>query len=724
MNRRGKKKKKKAAFFPPSSFLSILSVDGRRERESEGLLLVVTALSDDVMHIFRSCTAMIASLHLFFVLRLAIVDSSTFYRNDYEPRVFDHIPSNCYDCLSYRDIILTQLTTIPARSFANFHLGSRDTNLILSGQLKLHFQPYAFQSLIIQKPNQTLTMTLAAPNSWLNITEKTFHGLDLRAYSTLRIIIKFFYGCTFHRHAFSGIEMDVGSRLILEISSVTQIHFEKNIFDEHTRISSIDFLISRTDTIIFHPYAFSSLTINSSAILSFHFELISHIHLQTSSFHSLTLASTSSWRFYALFLNRLTIDSHAFQNFILENRSIFNFTIHTLGTCLCLKSFTFDRFSTRSINDDIRMFFNFNTLRGLSFLPQTFTNISLNSLKISSDNPINDPNPIINFARKTFGSSQFTRIIFNFSSTSVVRLEKNALKTESISHEIHLRDITLLDLSSLNSSLIQSNFHLFFTHIRYINWFTLSMINSHIQLHFQRLSNNSCALYQAPRVLPWLFSNTTMTCHCPLLFAYKYGRLDGQIIPCIHAMSGDESAREMDRCQLEEKSKICETTIQSLTDWNNQSQHFQSIEIDHFLLRQLYDSNYLTCSYNYTIFTSSSSLLVRSRLFNSLGLVIGIILAIFIVLLILVMALLNGLQYKMREYDETWTWRRNMSWTSLRRTISQTSLRRSRKDLRNMNSNVITSKSDNQLDRLRYDQVDSDEEGVHPSTNEEPLKKN
>jgi hypothetical protein len=72
------------------------------------------------------------------------------------------------------------------------------------------------------------------------------------------------------------------------------------------------------------------------------------------------------------------------------------------------------------------------------------------------------------------------------------------------------------------------------------------------------------------------------------------------------------------------------------------------------------------------------------------------------------MALLNGLQYKMREYDETWTWRRNMSWTTLRRTLSQTSLRRSRRDLRTINNPVITSKSDNQLDRLRYDDDDQE----------------
>ena len=74
------------------------------------------------------------------------------------------------------------------------------------------------------------------------------------------------------------------------------------------------------------------------------------------------------------------------------------------------------------------------------------------------------------------------------------------------------------------------------------------------------------------------------------------------------------------------------------------------------------------------------------------------------------MALLNGLQYKMREYDEAWTWRRNMSWTSLRRTISQTSLRRSRRDLRTIQGNVVTSKSENQLDRLRVQHDESDNE--------------
>jgi hypothetical protein len=222
-------------------------------------------------------------------------------------------------------------------------------------------------------------------------------------------------------------------------------------------------------------------------------------------------------------------------------------------------------------------------------------------------------------------------------------------------------------------------------------------------------------IYEAPRSLPWLFQNSNTTiCNCPLLFAYKHGQLDGQIIPCIRAMSGYETARKMDECHFEQKENICYSTLQSLTDLNNNTISQTTIisnlfEIDNLLIRQLYDINYLSCSNNYsTLF--SSSIIVRSRLFNNLGLVIGIILAIFIILLILVMALLNGLQYKMREYDETWTWKRNMSWTSLRRTLSQTSLRRSRRDLRATNGNVTTSKSDNQLDRIRYDQADSDEQ--------------
>jgi hypothetical protein len=180
-------------------------------------------------------------------------------------------------------------------------------------------------------------------------------------------------------------------------------------------------------------------------------------------------------------------------------------------------------------------------------------------------------------------------------------------------------------------------------------------------------------------------------------------------------MSGHETAHKMDQCHFERKENTCHSTIQSLTDFNENNTSSiphtilsNSFEIDNILVQQLYDMNYLSCSYNYSSF--SSSIIVRSRLFNNLGVIIGIILAIFIILLIIVMALLNGLQYKMREYDEAWTWRRNMSWTSLRRTLSQTSLRRSRRDLRTINENITTSKSDNQLECLRYDQADSDEQ--------------
>jgi hypothetical protein len=177
-------------------------------------------------------------------------------------------------------------------------------------------------------------------------------------------------------------------------------------------------------------------------------------------------------------------------------------------------------------------------------------------------------------------------------------------------------------------------------------------------------------------------------------------------------MSGHETAHKMDECHFNQKETTCHSTLQSLTDLSNNSTTdttiLNSFELDNTLIRQLYDVNYLSCSYNYSSY--SSAFIVRTRLFNNLGLIIGIILAIFIILLIIVMGLLNGLQYKMREYDETWTWRRNMSWTSLRRTISQTSLRRSRRDLRIINGTVTTSKSDNQLDGLRYEQADSDEQ--------------
>lgn len=244
-----------------------------------------------------------------------------------------------------------------------------------------------------------------------------------------------------------------------------------------------------------------------------------------------------------------------------------------------------------------------------------------------------------------------------------------------------------------------------------------------IHLYFHSVLNNSCLLYEAPRFLPWLFQNSNKTiCNCPILFAYKYGKLDGQIISCIRSMSGHEAAHKMDECNFEIKENKCRTTLESLTDLNpNKSIHSMIsnvLEIDNQLINQLYDKNFLSCSYNYSLYRSP--FIVRSRLFNNVGLIIGIILGAFMILLILVMALLNGLQYKIREYDETWTWRRNMSWTSLRRTLSQTSLRRSRRDLRTINENVIASKSDNQLDRLRYEQGDSDEQELDNEYNQTP----
>lgn len=639
---------------------------------------------------------------IIFLNYFLLISSIQFQPNDYEPRVFDYIPLNCYDCLTSRDIILTQLINVPARAFANFNLGSYDTNMILNGQLTLTFQPYAFESLIIQKPNKTLTLTLSAPNSWLNLTEKTFHGLDLRSYSTLRIIIKFFYACTFDKHSLSGIKMASSSRLIFDISSVTKVHFHSNLFDETDRLSSVEFLISRTETIIFDQYSFSSLILPSNTLVSFQFELISHLHLKSYAFHSLQLQTSSSLQFDIVFLNRLTIDSYAFQNISFAHQSLLNFTIQTLGTCLCLKSHTFDSFYQQTINDQNRIHLTLNTLRGLSFLSQTFSNITLsnNHLKISSTNPYSDPNLIINFASNSLPIGKGNFIEMNFSSTTVIRFEKNFhIK------KIYFHDISFIDLST--SNLTQTD--LYFSRIRYIKWF---QSNKNLKLHFNQISNHSCSIYQAPRTSPWLFSNTSI-CNCPLLFAYKLGQLDGQYISCIRALSGHETARLMDQCYFDRKESHCRSIIDSLTDINSNQTITRTnlFEIDSQLIRQLYDRNYLACSLNYSIFSSSSSsLLIRSRLLNNFGLVLAIILAIFVILLILVMALLNGLQYKMREYDEAWTWRRNMSWTSLRRTISQTSLRRSRRDLRTIQGNVVTSKSENQLDRLRVQHDESDNE--------------
>ena len=211
-----------------------------------------------------------------------------------------------------------------------------------------------------------------------------------------------------------------------------------------------------------------------------------------------------------------------------------------------------------------------------------------------------------------------------------------------------------------------------------------------------------------------MFPNVgTRVCTCPLLYAYKHGRLDGQSIPCLRSASTGVAAEQMNRCDFRRLEKDCQSTLQTLTDANATYEHslklFYSSEVDNGLIRQLYDSNYLSCTSNYTFVTSAW--IARSRLLNNFGLVIGVILGLFVVLLILVMALLNGLQYKMREYDEAWTWRGNMSWSTLRRTLSQTSLRRSRRDLRasNAGGHGLISKSDNQLDRLRSDAHEHDD---------------
>lgn len=412
----------------------------------------------------------IYSFYLFFIQNFLHLESTIFYQNDYEPRVFDYLPSNCYDCLSYRDIILTQLNDVPARSFADFHLGSRDTSMILNGQTKLVLHPYAFQSLVVQKPNRTLTITLTAPNSWLNLTENTFYGLELYPYSTLRIIIKYFYGCTFHSNALSGIQMGESSRLIIDISSVTEVLFEKSIMRENDLNSSIEFLISRTDSVHFERYSFANLNLRPDQSLAFHFELISHIYFKSHSFQSLKFARSSSFRFYSIFLNRLTIDSYAFANLEFDSNSIWNFTLRTLGTCLCFKPYSFANLQAKVSSENVRILFHFVSLRGLSLLSQTFANLSLNhrhnQLEIFSINLLNDPNPIVNFASQSIQSQTSGAIQLNFSQITIVQFEKHSLNIKNLHCRFSFKDITYLDLSTLNS-----NQHFYFDNIQYINWY-------------------------------------------------------------------------------------------------------------------------------------------------------------------------------------------------------------------------------------------------------------
>lgn len=221
-----------------------------------------------------------------------------------------------------------------------------------------------------------------------------------------------------------------------------------------------------------------------------------------------------------------------------------------------------------------------------------------------------------------------------------------------------------------------------------------------IDYHFNYFSNSSCLLYSASHSIVWLFSRgDSSNCNCPLLFAYQHGKLNRQSLDCLQSMSTHELTRQINQCQFESRKNICRNNLELFLDNNHSDENLPSTE---FLLRQLYDRKYLTCSLNYSSFTSN--IVIRSRLFNHFAIVLGIIFFLLIFLLILVIALLNGLQYKMREYDETWTWRNNMSWTTLRRTLSQTSLRRSRRDIRTIDRHGIISKSDNQLDRLKKEQ--------------------
>jgi len=159
----------------------------------------------------------------------------------------------------------------------------------------------------------------------------------------------------------------------------------------------------------------------------------------------------------------------------LDSNSIFNFTIRTLGTFLCFKSYSFNNLHTKYGSENILILFQFYTLRGLSFFSNTFSNLSLNNpqnkINILSSNPLNDPNLIINFAKNTFSTINSGLILLNFSQATVIRFEKNSLKTNYLIHKIYFKDISLVDLSELNPSLIKTKFYLYFDNIRYVKWY-------------------------------------------------------------------------------------------------------------------------------------------------------------------------------------------------------------------------------------------------------------
>ena len=351
-----------------------------------------------------------------------------------EAKFFDHLPLICHDCFTSNDIIFTQLNTIPARALAQFQLGSQEMNLIFNGHDQLHFEPYAFQQFIIDKPNQTLTMTFVASNLWLNLTKKMFDGLEIRDYSTLKIRISYFYGCSFDSQSLSGIRMGRSARLIFDLSSLTEIFFQSNLIEQNETISSMEFVIARTDTILFDSHSFSSIRLAQNGILSFQFDLISHIRWKIFSFNKIQLEQNSSIMMNTWYLTQLTIDRFAFQSIEFESLAIWNLTFHTLGSSICLTSNSFDHFHG---NEDKTSLFllSFFTLRGLSILSHAFSNFSSIQLRLTSINAFDDPNPIIDLAPYSFSSS--SSVILNFSSVNIVRFQNQSINNDTIVYSNH-----------------------------------------------------------------------------------------------------------------------------------------------------------------------------------------------------------------------------------------------------------------------------------------------
>lgn len=410
-----------------------------------------------------------------FVIFLFVVRSES--SSEFDARVFDEIPSDCWDCFVNRDVILNVKDEIGPRSFENFRFGEKDSSLILTGRNGLTLKPFAFGSMIVDKPHAILTLTLSGSNSFFNLTSQIFNGLEIRRFSTLKIVLKYFYGCRFSAGSLRGIKMEENSRLILEISSITELEFEKNLFEPNEKVSSMNFELSRIEQIRFERNSFSSIEIRDKCRISFEFELISRIDFEPFSFDRLILRSSSSLNFRAIFLSRFSIENNAFANLRLESDALLNFSVNAFAANFCFQNKSFASIRKFPSAKNTKILFEFFALRTLNFMTDAFDDLSVDQIEIRSDNPFHDKNFLLQFSTDVFSAREKLRVLINVSQVHLFRFDSNQSKDKQpIQFDIFLKDVDLLDFSTEFPTKIRNNFRFHFDQVRWARWPNASIV--------------------------------------------------------------------------------------------------------------------------------------------------------------------------------------------------------------------------------------------------------